>query len=153
MSAASRGEAALPLGNMRFRVEVEGLAGSRACAVVFPEARIARSRGGARVAYGPLIVRRALTASDEWYGWWDAARRAARVSPRQVTVVLHDAAGRDAQRWRYGGAVPVAYQLSPLDALGGEPVVESLELAVTSFERDAPQAPRRARRRTRESAA
>lgn len=137
--SAGRDETVLPLGNMRFRVSVEGLAESRAFEVVLPEARITRARGGARVAYGPLIVRRALTQCGAWYAWWDAARREARVSPRRVQVVLGDAAGRDARRWLYGGAVPVAYQLSPLHALGDQPVIESLELEVASFELEAAQ--------------
>ena len=131
---AARGRPPMPLGNMRFRLEIEGLAGGGAVAVVFPEARIARGRRAGGVLYGPLIVRRGLTLARDWYEWWDAARRGRRPPRRSLRVVLQDGAGADATAWLFRDALPVAYHLSPLNALGNEPVLESLELAVGDFE-------------------
>jgi hypothetical protein len=37
-------------------------------------------------------------------------------------------------RWKYSGAAPVSYALSPLNALIGAPLIESLELRVEDFQ-------------------
>ena len=131
---AARGRPPTPLGNMRFRLEIEGLPGGGAVAVVFPEARIAKGRRAGGVLYGPLILRRGLTLARDWYEWWDAARRGRRPPRRSLRVVLQDDVGADAAAWLFQDALPVAYHLSPLDALGNEPVLETLELAVGGFE-------------------
>jgi len=129
-----------PLGNMRFRVAIAGTQGAGAVEVIFPEARLA-ARGTAAskrpVRYGTLILRKGLTQSREWYEWWYAARRPApagrKRSGRDITVTLMDAQGRDACRWLFSDAHPQAYQLSSLNALGNEPVLETLELSVGDF--------------------
>jgi len=137
MTEGRRDAPRLPLGNMRFRVEIEGLPGSGAVEVFFPEARIAGGARKARTAhYGSLIVRRGLTVSRDWYDWWDAARRGKRPPKKTVRIMLLDAAGDDASGWLFKDAAPVAYQLSPLNALGNEPVIETLELAVGHFAAD-----------------
>jgi len=119
---------------MRFRIEIEGLPGGGAVEVVFPEARIAKARRAGGVLYGPLIVRRGLTLARDWYEWWDAARRGRRPPRRSLRVVLQDGAGADAAGWLFQDTLPVAYHLSPLNALGNEPVLETLELSVGGFE-------------------
>lgn len=122
-----------PLLNAQFRVEIEGLRGTGVVEVAFPEARIRpRSRAG-KVQYGPLILRRGLTASQEWYRWWDTVRRSARVPGRSIDVVLMDRAGNDACRWTFTGALPSVYAVSPLNALHGGLVTETLELSVDGF--------------------
>ena|SRR5215472_152907 len=131
---AARGQPPTPLGNMRFRIEIEGLPGGGAVEVVFPEARIAKARRAGGVLYGPLIVRRGLTLARDWYEWWDAARRGRRPPRRSLRVVLQDGAGADAAGWLFQDTLPVAYHLSPLNALGNEPVLETLELSVGGFE-------------------
>ena len=91
MTRGQDGTVRLPFGNMRFRVEIDGISGGGAFEVVFPEARIAgRGRNGRRVLYGPLILRRGLTAACDWYDWWDTARRARTPAPRFVRIVLLD---------------------------------------------------------------
>ncbi|HQR12031.1 MAG TPA: phage tail protein [Casimicrobiaceae bacterium] len=122
-----------PFGNMRFRVEIEGCPGVGAVGVVFPEARIGGDgQEPHRARSGPLIVRRGLTRSRDWYAWWDAARNGL-ASRRSVRIVLQDSREADATGWLFEDALPVAYLLSPLDALGNEPVIETLELAVGRF--------------------
>ena len=124
-----------PFGNMRFRIEIEGLRETGALEVTFPEARLVigprRSRS---VQYGTLILRRGVTRSTEWSEWWTAARSLKTSKRRTVSVVLIDERGADANRWTFKNAEPRAYQLTNLNALGNEPLLETLELAVTGVE-------------------
>jgi len=123
-----------PFVNVRFRVEIEGVQDTGAVAVLFPEARIVP---GARrrpvVEYGRLTLRRGVTTASDWYRWWDQARGSATTSRKRVVVVLMDRMGEDVNRWTFSEASPVAYSLSPLNALGAEPLIETLELSVRGF--------------------
>src|SRR3954469_7767652 len=138
MSTARQPGPRLPFGNMRFRLEIDMLAEGGATEVVFPEARLqphGYKAGDAQ--YGPLIIKRGLTASRDWHRWRDAARRDKRAPRRNVRVMLLDDRGTTVAAWRFGDVVPVAYQLSPLNALGNEAVIETLELSVGSMEAEA----------------
>jgi hypothetical protein len=75
-----------------------------------------------------------ITASSDWYDWWDLARRTARAPKRLVTVVLQKVNGAEGVRWLFPDAVPIGHALSPLNALIGAPMIESLELRVGGFE-------------------
>jgi phage tail-like protein len=124
-----------PFTNTRFRVEVEGLRSTGALEVVLPEARVVRSsRRPPQTRCGNLFLKRGLTASSDWYGWWDRARRSKAAAKTIVHVVLIDARGRDAVRWTLRDVRPVAYQVSTLNALGSEVVLETLEASVGGFE-------------------
>lgn len=127
---------AVPFTNLRFAVGIEGLRSTGAVEVVFPAARIVTApRRQRQVEFELLVIRRGLTASTEWYDWWNAARRATRVVPRRrVTVVLQKDDGSEGVRWFFPDSVPVSYALSPLNALSAAPVIESLELQVGGFE-------------------
>ena len=126
-----------PLIGARFRIEIDGVPDTTAIEVVFPEARIVTGRGKSGVQYGPLTLRRGLTTSKDWYQWWDRARgsraRAKNVS-RTVHVILLDRFQADVNRWTFLKAAPIAYCLSPLNALVSAPLVETLELSVHGFE-------------------
>ena len=123
-----------PFGNMRFRVEIEGLQETGASEVIFPEARLAIGPRRSRlVRYGTLTLRRGVTRSQEWYEWWDHARTARTLRKRAIAVVLIDERGADVTRWIFDDARPCGYSLSNLNALGNEPLVETLELAVGGF--------------------
>jgi len=120
-----------PFVNARFRVEIEGLQGSGATEVIFPEARIVEGRKKTRaVQYTNLTLRRGLTSSGEWYQWWDRARISSKAGRKSVSVVLMDAVRTDVARWTFRDAVPVAYSVSPLHALGNQPVIETIEVSV-----------------------
>lgn len=85
--------------------------------------------------FDTLVIRRGLTRSTEWYDWWNEARRSNRAVPRRrVTVVLQNADGSEGMRWLFPDSVPLNYSLSPLNALVGAAVIESLELQVGGFE-------------------
>jgi hypothetical protein len=126
-----QGSSRQPLLNARFRIEIEGLPGTGATEVIFPEARIVGLRGKARtVQYGSLTIRRGMTSSSDWYQWWDRARRSPAAAHKDVSVVVMDSLRADAARWTFAKAVPSAYSVSPLNALGSEPLIETLELSV-----------------------
>ena len=119
---------------MRFRVEIEGLQETGASEVIFPEARLAAGPRKSRVVqYGTLTLRRGVTRSQEWYEWWHHARTARTLRKRAVAVVLIDERGADVTRWIFDDARPSGYSLSSLNALGNEPLIETLELAVGGF--------------------
>jgi phage tail-like protein len=123
-----------PLVNARFRVEIDGLSGTGATEVIFPEARIVtQGRKRRAVRYGTLTIRRGMTASSEWYDWWEAARTSATAGRRTVNIVLMDAERADVTRWMFSGARPSGYLVSPLNALGREPLIETLELSVAGL--------------------
>jgi hypothetical protein len=123
-----------PILNARFRVEIKGLPDSGVVEVILPEARLLPPRGNARpVQYGALTLRRGLTLSGEWYGWWERASTARSGDARPVAVVMIDAGGADAIRWMFAAASPAAYAVSPLNALGGDVAIETLELAVSDL--------------------
>jgi phage tail-like protein len=120
-----------PFVNVRFRVEIEGLQGTGATEVIFPEARIVEGPRKARVVqYGNLTLRRGMTSSNEWYRWWDSARTSATATPKTVDVVLMNPLRADVARWTFSKALPSGYFVSQLNALGGEPLIETLELSV-----------------------
>lgn len=123
-----------PLANARFEVSVEGLNPTHAIAVVFPAARATPTRGQRRTAtFTDLVLRRALTADTQWNDWWNSLG-AARPAARTVVVTLNDAAGVAVAHWTFAAATPLGYSVSPLDAMGQELVVETLELSVSGFE-------------------
>ena len=135
MIARPRADALDPFPNTRFRVEIEGLRSTGALEFVFPEARIVRSpRRVPQTRCGNLVLKRGLTASADWYGWWDRARRSKTAPKAIVRVVLISARGQDVIRWTFRDVRPVAYQLSPLNALGSEVLLETLEATVGGFE-------------------
>jgi len=122
-----------PFLNARFRVEIDGLKGTGVLEVTFPEGRITTDGRTRVVQYGALTLRRGMSASSEWYQWWDRARATTGGVKRNVTVVLMDQERSDVTRWTYAGAVPAAYGTSQLNALRGEVLIETLELTITDF--------------------
>jgi phage tail-like protein len=135
MSEPAAETASGPFANMRFRIAIEGMAETGATEVILPEGRILRSARKAKVIqYSNLTIRRGLTLSLDWYEWWGMARRAKRPPERTIRISLHNAGDAKALDWMFIGAVPIAYRLSPLNALGNEAVTEILELTVAHFE-------------------
>jgi phage tail-like protein len=123
-----------PIANARFRVEIDGMPGTGATEVIFPEAKIVPRRKRPGVQYGMLTIRRGMTGSSEWYDWWDAARKSPTRGRRTVGVVVVDAARAEVTRWTFAGARPSGYAVSPLNALGREPLIETLELSISGLQ-------------------
>lgn len=135
-AAASSDVASLsqPFTNLRFAVAIEGVERTGAVEVVFPTARIIERARSRSVQFDPMLIRRGLTESTDWFDWWDQARRSARTRRRLVQVILLRPNGSEGLRWFFRDCRPTSYSLSPLNALVGEPVIESLQLQVASFE-------------------
>jgi hypothetical protein len=135
MAARSTERPAQPFTGLRFAVGIEGLHSTRAVEVVLPAARIVEiPRKRRAVQIEPLVLRRGLTDSTDWYDWWNDARRLTRAPRRLVSVIVMRLDGSEGVRWFFPDAVPVAYALSPLNALVGATVIESLELRVGDFQ-------------------
>jgi len=149
MGIAMASQHATPFTNMRFRVEIDGMEETRAVEVILPHAHREIGPGGRRQAtqFDTLTLRRGLTRSGEWYDWWSEVQATARGAERAVRVVLLDERGTDAISWTLRGALPIGYAVSSLNALGHEPVVESLELRVNGFEASFGKAPKKGRKR------
>ncbi len=126
---------AQPFNNLHFAVGIEGMQRTGAVEVVLPAARIVEApRGRRTVQFELLVIRRGLTDSTEWYDWWDEARRFTRAPRRLVNVIVLRPDGTEGVRWFFRDSVPVSYALSPLNALAGATLIESLELRVGNFE-------------------
>ena len=116
--------------------------------VVFPEARlqVVKYRNGndretglrktqTITRYENLILRRGAIGSLSWYSWWDAARNGEQPAERTITVTLLDEArAEQVLRWKFLRARPVSHHFSPLNAMGTEPLVETLEVAFERLE-------------------
>ena len=77
-----------------------------------------------------LILRRGATGALDLYAWWDKARRGKAPQRRTVRV---DLLGEDqasvVMSWRFRNVRPVNLSYSPLNALAGSVLMETLELA------------------------
>lgn len=118
------------------------------CEVVFPEARVQMLdyRNGndkesqphklqTLTRYGNLLLRRGVIGSLLWYQWWNALRNQDIKATRTITVkLLNEDRSEVVLLWKFLQARPVNYQVSPLNALGLEPLIESLEVAFDRFE-------------------
>jgi phage tail-like protein len=143
-AAASGGD---PVANFRFRVEIDGLAGTRVLMVegIATETEVLRYREGGspleRKLPGPthvgdLVLRRGFDGGLDWWQW----RRSVVAGPlerRSVSVQVLNRDGEEIARFNAAGAWPSAYRLYPLDADGGRVLVEELVLAVEGFEAEA----------------
>ena len=51
-------------------------------------------------------------------------------TPKEVRIIVMDRTRADVTRWTFSGASPSGYLVSPLNALGREAILETLELTV-----------------------
>ncbi len=88
-----------------------------------------------------LVLRRGATGNLDLYRWWDAARRAALPPMRTVTVtLLADDRDTVVMTWRFLEAYPVSLAYSPLRALDGGLLMETVALAFGRVEMATPSA-------------
>jgi phage tail-like protein len=77
-----------------------------------------------------LVLRRGMAGSLDLYRWWDESRRAAAPPTRTVTIaLLADDHETVVLTWRFRRAYPVSVSYSPLRAVEGGIVMETVELA------------------------
>lgn len=126
-----------PLANANFLVEIAGASGG------FAEASFAPfTIAPGEAAQGPLlaaaagsvanrlVLRRGATGALDLYAWWDQARQGHAPPRRVVKVKLLGADHATVlMTWRFRNVRPVSLAYSPLDAMDGGILMETIELA------------------------
>lgn len=116
--------------------------------VIFPEFTIDRDgqpRGGpgkspiadstGATAGNRLVLRRGLIGALDLYGWWNSARHGKAPKRRTVTIeLLSEDHSTVVVTWRFHNAYPVTLSYTPLRAVEGTIVMESVELAFDRME-------------------
>lgn len=85
--------------------------------------------------YANVTLKRGVTGRLELFEWWREVRDG-NLDRRNVTITLLDEQRSPVQRWLLRNAWPAKLDYSPLNALGNEVVIETLELAHEGFEVD-----------------
>lgn len=129
-----------PAAGCHFRVELadgNGRSTEIACAEVTFPTLSARPDASEAHADEQLVLRRATSADGVLHDWWDKARRGRAPQRRTVRVMLlspdHE---RVVKRWRFRNARPVTLHYTPLNAMEGALVMESLAIAFDGVEID-----------------
>ena len=82
-----------------------------------------------------LLLKRGVTGGLDLYAWWNKARRGKAPQRRTVKVeLLTEDFETVVMTWLFRNARPVSLAYSPLNALEGGIVVETLELAFDRME-------------------
>jgi phage tail-like protein len=85
--------------------------------------------GPAASAAPSLVLRRGFDGSLDLYQWWDKTRKRRPQRGRTVTVhLLHPADHTPVVTWTFSNAQPVALAYSPLQAMHGGLLMETLTL-------------------------
>jgi phage tail-like protein len=135
-----------PLGSSNFLVEIGGASGRAAGAgfaeVIFPSFTIDTGTGsdgaalaGATAPSRHLVLRRGATGALDLYDWWDQARHGKAPRRRVVKVrLLADDQATVVMTWRFNNVRPLSLAYSPLQAMGGTILMETIELAFDAVE-------------------
>ena len=82
-----------------------------------------------------LVLKRGVSGGLDLYAWWDKARRGKAPQRRTVKVELLAEDQRTVVlTWRFFNTRPLSLAYSPLNALEGGVVIETLELAFERME-------------------
>ena len=143
-----------PLKAFRFLVEVDGKAvgaftqfsGIR-MEVKTIEARSGNDRRGVMdsvpvlTTFEPVTLTRGVIGDNEFLDWIFAAAASRHTGPtgvrleRDISVIALDDAGRRGVIWTLEGAMPIRYELSPMDSGRSEVLSESVTFDIGSMER------------------
>ena len=107
------------------------------CEVIFPDFRTDAPKGvpdnDGRAEL--LILRRGVTGTLDLYDWWNKARKGKAPKARTVKVtLLAEDHSTVVFTWYFRQARPVSLSYSPLNAMQGGVLIESIELAFDSME-------------------
>ena len=86
-----------------------------------------------RVKYANVTLKRGLAGRMDLFDWWKSVRDG-QVGRRDVAITLLDEQRQPVQRWLLRNAWPTKLEYGPLNALGNDVVIETLELAHEGFE-------------------
>jgi len=135
--------------SFRFRIEIDGITQAGFLEVAIGETTIEAIdyREGNEPAhvrklpgltkYGNITLKWGTTASNELFNWWKSGADG-NVQRRNMVVSLLDEQRNVVKRWVMHNVWPVRYAVSPLVAMEGCVVIETLECAVESLEAEAP---------------
>ncbi len=146
------GESDRPHLNSNFLVEFDAAKASGFAEVIFAPFTLADGQAphpgpAANAAFvNRVVLRRGATGALDLYTWWDQARQGKAPARRVVKVKLLAADHATVvMSWRFRNVRPVSLSYSPLQAMDGGVLMESLELAFDAVEIEAPTPARKAR--------
>lgn len=144
-----------PFGASYFLVEIDGAQGGEAFHASFAEVSGLQGEvevheireGGAssvhkrrgRTVWGPVTLRRGVTAGHDLRSWWDEVRGEKPAQARRDVVIL--LLGRDGEavrRWTLRSAWPKSWEAGPLAAGSTEIALEALVLEHAGLEQEDP---------------
>ena len=138
---AQRLEFQKPFANSNFLVDLgygdPSSYNSGFCEVIFPEFRVDAPKslpdGSSRSQF--LILRRGVTGTLDLYAWWNGGRKGKAPKERTVKIaLLAEDHSTVVFTWYFRKARPVSLAYSPLNAMQGTVMIESIELAFDSME-------------------
>ena len=92
--------------------------------------------------YQNLVLKRGVTTTEsflsEWIGETLNSNLASPIRPHDLIVMLLNENGGPVMTWTFANAYPVKYSVSPLNSQENKILIETLELAYSSFKRDVP---------------
>lgn len=135
-----------PYTNAQYRVDIPGFPQAQAFdEVLLPELiiEVEEFREGSDpthtprkipsiVRYSDLILRRGFAGQLDLYQWWTMVVSHSPDARQTVAVHLLNENRDVVASWRLSNAFPVRYTFSPLNALDGSPLVETLEVSCES---------------------
>jgi phage tail-like protein len=137
-----------PLGNYRFRLEIDGMAAAGFSEVTIGAAIVetidyregnepprVRKLPGLRKS-GNLVLKRGVTHSMDLYDWFkQVVQGQVTAARRDIAVVVLDETGADQARFIVSEAWPLKYEAGQLNAKNTEVFIESLEIVNEGIER------------------
>jgi phage tail-like protein len=82
-----------------------------------------------RTKVSNITLKRGITSSNELFMWYLDIAHGKQFTPRNLSVVMYDTAGREVVRWHFIRAYPVKWIGPQLTAGGAQAAIETLELA------------------------
>ena len=92
-------------------------------------------------SYAPVTLSRGVVGDNEILNWMFSASAGEFTGPsdsdlrRTIDVVALDDKGRERATWTLLGAMPIGYQLSPMDGSRSEVLTENITFAITGVKR------------------
>lgn len=93
-----------------------------------------RGEQATRTPSEPLVLRRGVTGTLDLYAWWSEASHGKARQRRTVRVDLLDESGQSVLSWTFRNVRPLSLTYSPLNAMDGAVLIETIELAFDRVE-------------------